>query len=62
MIPVTDPSEVPDRMTEDEAHEFWSTHEVTEEFLEKSEPVPPEELPKPRSRRAGPGGSGRATK
>src|SRR5215210_4821114 len=26
-------------MTEDEAHEFWSTHEITEEFWEKAEPV-----------------------
>ena len=50
LIPLTDPSQVPENMTEHEAHEFWSTHEITEEFWEKAEPVPEDELPRPMSR------------
>ena len=36
-IPLTDPSQIPDEMTEDEARTFWDTHELTETFLEKSQ-------------------------
>jgi hypothetical protein len=32
LFPLTDPSQIPENMTEAEAHEFWSTHEMTEEF------------------------------
>lgn len=33
LIPVTDPSQVPENMTEDEARRFWETHCFTEEYL-----------------------------
>lgn len=26
LVPLTDPSQIPENMTEDEAGEFWSTH------------------------------------
>ncbi len=50
--PVNDPSEVPTDLSPEEEIEFWETHGVTEEFLEKVEPVPEDELPRfrPRSR------------
>ena len=38
LIPLTDPSEVPEGMSEAEARAFWDTHEVTEAYLAKSEP------------------------
>ncbi|MBA2692935.1 MAG: BrnA antitoxin family protein [Rubrobacter sp.] len=50
MIPLTDPSEVPPEMNEKEAREFWDTHEVTEEYLEKARSTPEDALPPPRPR------------
>lgn len=50
LIPLRDPSEIPANMTEAEEREFWDTHEITEEFLEKAGPVPEHELPTPRPR------------
>ncbi len=49
-IPLTDPSQVPSSMTEEEARKFWDSHEITEEYLNRAEPVPQEELPKFRPR------------
>ena len=40
-----DPAEVPENMTEEEEREFWDTHGVTEEFLDKAGPVPEGMLP-----------------
>lgn len=37
LVPLTDPSQIPDNMTEEEARRFWDTHEVTETFLQKAE-------------------------
>jgi predicted transcriptional regulator len=51
-IPLKDPKEVPEGMREAEAREFWQTHEITEEFLEKASPVSEEGLPPARSRRS----------
>jgi hypothetical protein len=45
LIPLTSYDQVPRGMTEDEAHEFWSTHAITEEYLASAPPVPEEELP-----------------
>ena len=45
MIPLTSYDQVPDGMSEDEAHEFWSTHEITEEYLASAPPVPEDSLP-----------------
>jgi hypothetical protein len=45
LIPVTSYDQVPDGMTDDEAHEFWSTHEFTEEYIASAPPVPEEDLP-----------------
>ena len=50
LIPLRDPSEIPENMTEAEEREFWDTHEITEEFLAKAGPVPEHELPAPRPR------------
>ena len=50
LIPLREPSEIPENMTEAEEREFWDTHEITEEFLDKAEPVPEDELPTPRPR------------
>jgi predicted DNA binding CopG/RHH family protein len=49
-IPLTDPSQVPSGMGEEQAREFWSSHEITEEYLKKVGPVPQEDLPKFRPR------------
>jgi hypothetical protein len=49
MKPITDPSQIPDRMSEDEVHEWFSTHYLTEECLEKMAEVPLDERPRPRN-------------
>jgi hypothetical protein len=41
LIPVTDPDQVPEGMSEKEAREFWDTHELTEEYIRKAG-LPPE--------------------
>jgi len=50
---LTDPAQIPPDMKEKEAAEFWATHEVTEEYLDKAEQATQvteeEELP-PRSK------------
>jgi predicted DNA binding CopG/RHH family protein len=46
---LTDPQQIPDSMTAEQEAEFWRTHEITEEFLEKKESPPAALLP-PRSR------------
>ena len=43
--PLTDPDQVPDNMTEEEAREFFDDHEVTEEYIEKAGGDLPEDLP-----------------
>ena len=50
LIEINSPEEIPANMTEAEEAEFCSTHSMSEEFLEKAEPVPEEELPTPRPR------------
>ncbi len=50
LIPLRDPSEIPENMSEAEEREFWDTHEITEEFLENAEPIPEGILPPPRPR------------
>ena len=45
MMPLKDPSEIPKFRNDEEELEFWATHEVTEEFIEKVGPVPEGELP-----------------
>lgn len=47
IVPLKDPSEIPEFRNEEEEVEFWSTHEITEEFIEKAGPVPEGELPPP---------------
>jgi uncharacterized protein (DUF4415 family) len=49
-VPLTDPSQVSSNMTEEQAREFWASHEVTEEYLKKAGPVPQEDLPEFRPR------------
>lgn len=49
-LPLTDPSQVPAGMTEEQAREFWASHEITEEYLDKAGSVAREELPKFRPR------------
>ena len=36
MIPLRAPKEVPEGMIEEEAREFWGTHEIAEEYLKKA--------------------------
>lgn len=50
MIPLRDPSEIPEDMSEEEEAEFWDTHEITEEYLQKAGPMPEGVLP-PATRR-----------
>lgn len=45
MIPLRDPEEVPEGMSEEKAREFWDTHEITEGYLKKAEPPPEGVLP-----------------
>lgn len=48
--PVYDPKDVPEGLSDEEQIRFWETHSVTGEFLEKTEEVPEDELPRPRTR------------
>lgn len=48
--PITDPSQIPADMTEDEARKFWDSHEITEEYVEKVGTISKEQLPKFRPR------------
>lgn len=45
LIPVTDPDQVPEGMSEEEAREFWDTHSMTEEYIRKAGPPPEGVLP-----------------
>lgn len=45
MIPLNDPKDVPEGMSEAEARHFWQTHDITETYLEKADPVPEKDLP-----------------
>ncbi len=45
LIPVTDPEEVPEGMSEEEAREFSETHEFTEKYFRKAGPPPEGVLP-----------------
>lgn len=47
---ITDPSQVPDGMTEDQARDFWDDHEITDSYLSKAGPVAEGALPKLRPR------------
>ena len=47
---VKGPEDVPTGLTDEEHLAFWETHEVTEEYLEKTEEVSEEERPRPRAR------------
>lgn len=35
-IPLTDPKQIPEEMSEREAAEFWQQHVVTEDYLERA--------------------------
>ena len=50
MVPLKDPTEVPENMSEEAAREFWDAHEVTEEYMKKAGP-PPEGVLPPATRR-----------
>ncbi|MDQ3396711.1 MAG: BrnA antitoxin family protein [Deinococcota bacterium] len=50
MIPLNDPKEIPEGMSEAEAREFWQTHEITEAYLERAGAVSDDELPPVRPR------------
>ena len=45
LIPLTSYDQVPEGMTEDEAHEFWSTHAITDAYLASAPPVSEDEFP-----------------
>ncbi|MGB3633796.1 MAG: CopG family antitoxin [Rubrobacteraceae bacterium] len=46
MKKITDPSQIPQNMTEEQARDFWDSHEITEEYLSKASPAPEGNLPK----------------
>ena len=48
--PIDDLSDIPENLSDEEQIEFLETHGVSEEFLEKTKPVPEDERPRPRSR------------
>ncbi len=48
---LTDPKQVPENMSEEEARAFWQEHTVTDEYLAKIE-VDEDDLPPARPRRA----------
>ena len=50
MRKITDPRQVPHDLSDEEQLEFWETHEITEEFLTKTEEVPADERPRRRER------------
>jgi len=50
MKEIKSPDEIPEFGTEEEEHEFWSTHSLSEGFFEKAEPIPEGVLPPPRPR------------
>lgn len=39
LTPLTDPSQIPSDMSEAEARAFWSSHEVTDEYIAKAQDV-----------------------
>jgi hypothetical protein len=43
---IDDPSELPTDLSDEEQLEFWETHGLSEEFLDKTEEVPAEERPR----------------
>jgi uncharacterized protein (DUF4415 family) len=47
---INSPDEIPENMTEAEEAEFWSTHSMSEAFIDNAEPVPEDMLPPPRPR------------
>ena len=49
-VPLTDPKQVPEGMSEREAAQFWQRHVVTEEYLERAAEV--SDMPPTRSRKA----------
>jgi uncharacterized protein (DUF4415 family) len=51
MKQVNNPSEIPEFKSEEEEHEFWSSHELTDEFFDAAEPIDEGELPPPRPRK-----------
>ena len=50
MIPVQSIEQIPAGMTEVQARQFWDSHEITDELLESTPPLPPGELPPTRPR------------
>ena len=43
-------ADVPDFASEDEEHQFWSTHELGEDLLKAAQPLERDNLPPPRPR------------
>lgn len=41
--------EIPAFTDEREEHEFWSTHELSDDLWDRAEPLEPDELPPPRT-------------
>ena len=59
MIPVHNLEEIPAFRDECEEHEFWATHEFSDELWAKLPSVPESELPPTRPRREDHQGAGR---
>lgn len=44
LTPLTSYEQVPKGMTEEEAHEFWSTHSITDEYLASAPPISEDDI------------------
>lgn len=49
MVPLTDPEQIRHNMSKDEEIEFWETHQITREYVEKTRPTAENFLPRSRS-------------
>lgn len=49
LSPMDNPEQVPNQMTDDESADFWDTHEITDDFLEKARPLDQSEMPSKRT-------------
>jgi predicted DNA binding CopG/RHH family protein len=48
--PIKDPKEMPSGLSDGEQLAYWETHGLTEDYLQKTEEVPEDERPQPRTR------------
>lgn len=47
---IDDPKEIPEGLSDEEQIAFWETHGLSEDFLQKTEEIPEDERPRPRTK------------